>query len=374
MVKILHTADWHLGKMFNGMSLIDDQRYILRQIIEIVRAEEIDAIIIAGDLYDRAIPTTEAVTLLNDTLYELNVLRRIPIFAISGNHDSPERLAFGTAWYEQNNLFLAGKLTDPVTSLIWHDIQFWLVPYHDAYMARQVFQDDSIKSFNDAMARIVDTIKPQQDASKLQILVGHTFATGGIPSDSERTLSVGNVDRVALETFAPFNYVALGHLHHANALSHPKIQYSGSPLKYSFSESKDQKSVNIIEIANKRIVNVRKHPLKPMRDVRIIEGYFQDLLDNPQGSREDFLQINLLDEGTLLDPIGRLREVYPNILHLERVRHHMFGEQPERFEEIIKKDDRALFAQFFEFTQGKPLTELQEELVAATLEKVMKGE
>ena len=373
MVKILHTADWHLAKILNGKSLLDDQRYILRQIIELTRAEEIDAIIIAGDLYDRSIPPTEAVTLLNDTLYELNVLRKIPIFAISGNHDSAERLAFGSAWYEQNKLFLTSKLTNLIMPIEWNNIQFWLIPYHDALTARAVLQDENIKSFDDAMQQIIAKIKEQQDPDKMQMLVGHTFVAGGVPSDSERVLSVGNVDRVAVDTLADFDYVALGHLHHANALSHPKIQYSGSPLKYSFSEAKDNKSVNIIEIANNKVVNIKKHPLKPMRDLRIIEGYLDELIAHPVEQNEDYLQINLLDEGALIDPIGKLRKIYPNILHLERAKKKLPTAQVEKFEDIIKKDDSELFSQFFQFTKGKNLTTEQQAIIKTAFTKV-KGE
>lgn len=367
MVKILHTADWHLGKILNGKSLLDDQKYILRQLIEIVREEEIDAIIIAGDLYDRSIPSTEAVTLLNDTLYELNVVLKIPVFAISGNHDSAERLSFGSAWYEQNNLFISGSLANSLMPIEWHDIQFWLVPYHDALMARDCFQAEEIKSFDEAMAYITNKIRATQKPDKMQILIGHTFVAGGVPSDSERVLSVGNVERVATDTLAGFDYVALGHLHHVNALTHPKIQYSGSPLKYSFSEVDDIKSVNIIEIANKKVVNIRKYTLQPMRDVRVVTGYLEQLLNNPEGNQDDYLQVNLLDEGALVEPMRKLRQVYPNILHLERVKRDLTMIQAEKFEDIIKKDDADLFAQFFEFTKGKQLNEEQQNLIKETL-------
>lgn len=240
-MKFLHTADLHLGKIVSGVSMLDDQRYILKEITRIIEAEQVDAIIIAGDLYDRSVPPTSAVTLLNDTLYQWNVELGLPIFAIGGNHDSAERLNFGAAWYKHTHLFMAGKLSLPSSPVAFLDAEIWLVPFHEPALVRELSGDESIRSYEDAMQYLTSQIRSIHHPDKAQILVGHAFVAGGLPSDSERQLSVGNVDRVSTDAFHGFNYVALGHLHHPHAIHHPTIHYSGSPLKYSFSESSDQK-------------------------------------------------------------------------------------------------------------------------------------
>jgi len=372
-MKILHTADWHLGKIVHGASMLDEQKYILRQIIEIAKEEEIDAMIIAGDLYDRSIPSTEAIALLNDVLYELNVQRKIPIFAISGNHDSSERLAFGSAWYEQNKLFITAKLTADLTPINWRDSQFWLIPYHDTLTARAVLRDPNINSFDDAMQAIIAKIQPQQDKSKTQVLIGHAFVAGAEVSDSERALSVGNVERVATTNFAGFDYVALGHLHRPTALNHASIGYSGSPLKYSFSESLDTKSVRIVELAAGELLSVRTRELTPNHDLRKIAGHIDELLENKELHTTDYVQINLLDEGALLDPMGRLRKVFPNILHLERTKHQLGTVRTASFETVLKMEPALLFSEFFNYTTGKNITTKQAEIVKSTIEKTLKG-
>lgn len=373
-MKLLHTADWHLGKIINGISMIEDQKYIIRQIIEIAKKEEVDAIILAGDLYDRSIPPTDAVTLLNDTLYELNITLQIPIFAISGNHDSAERLSFGTNWYEKSRFYLAGKLLDGMIPIEFHDTQIWLVPYHDALTAKAVLHDSEIQTYNDAMAKIIEQITPQQDPTKAQILVGHAFVAGGVPSDSERVLSIGNVDRVAVDNFVGFDYVALGHLHHPNALNHPSVKYSGSPLKYSFSEVEDIKSINIVEFSNNKLIGVRPIQLTPLRDMRIIEGYLDNLLNTPEMHSEDYVQINLLDEGALIDPINKLRQVFPNIMHLERKKHTLSDVGYVQFTEVIQQDQVELFEQFFQYTKGKELTDNQKEMLIDIIEQAERGD
>ncbi|MGL5042319.1 MAG: exonuclease SbcCD subunit D [Culicoidibacterales bacterium] len=373
-MKLLHTADWHLGKIVNGVSMLDEQRYILRQIIEIAKQEEVDGIIIAGDLYDKSVPPTEAVKLLNDTLYELNVLRKIPIFAISGNHDSAERLSFGTAWYEQNNLYLAGKLTYDIMPVEWGDAQFWLVPYHDAITTRAIFKQDAIKTFDDAMKVVVDQIKLKQDPNKLQVFIGHAFIAGGIPTDSERQLSIGQVDRVAKDHFACFDYTALGHLHNPNALIMQKIGYSGSPLKYSFSEAKEVKSVRIIELNLGKEIDITIKALKPRNDMRIIEGLLADLLANPGVNPDDYLQVNLLDDGALVDPMGQLRQIFPNVLHLERRKHKLNLAVGEQFEDVMKADEKELFSRFFTLVSGKDMSKTQIDLIENVITSVKRGE
>ncbi|MBC6314666.1 exonuclease SbcCD subunit D [Listeria grandensis] len=372
-MKFLHTADWHLGKIVNGVSMLAEQRYILEQVAQIAEEEQVDGIVIAGDLYDRSVPPADAVTLLNDVLMRLNVTLGKPIFAISGNHDSAQRVNFGSAWYEKSGLHIQGELGGVWTPIEWEGAQVWLVPYHEPALVRAVFEHKSVHSFEDAMQAITAKIRTVWDPDKPQILVGHAFVAGGIPSDSERQLAIGNVDRVSTNCFDGFDYVALGHLHHPHAIHHPSIFYGGSPLKYSFSESKDKKSVRIVTLEGKVLQEVRERFLEPLHDLRIIEGYLEDLITTVEPGNEDFLQINLLDEGALIDPMGQLRAFYPNVLHLERVQEKLAEGSFERFEDVIKKDDLELFAQFFEHVSGKEMSEQQVEIMRETMDSVKGG-
>ncbi|MBC1434128.1 exonuclease SbcCD subunit D [Listeria rocourtiae] len=369
-MKFLHTADWHLGKVVNGVSMLVEQQYILKQIAQIAKEEQVDGIIIAGDLYDRSVPPADAVTLLNDALLELNVTFGKAVFAISGNHDSAERVNFGSAWYEKNGLHIQGTIDAIFSPIEWNGAQVWLVPYHEPAQVRAALEDKSVRSFEDAMQAVTAKIRTEWDSDKAQILVGHAFVAGGIPSDSERQLAIGNVDRVSTNCFDGFDYVALGHLHHPHAIHHPSIFYAGSPLKYSFSEAKDKKSVRIVRMNGKKLVEVREHLLEPLHDLRIIEGYLADLVSSVVPGNEDFLQINLLDEGALIDPIGQLRAFYPNVLHLERMQEKLTEGQFERFEDVVKKDDLELFGQFFEYVSGKAISERQVALMREAMNRV----
>lgn len=374
IMKLLHTADLHLGKIVSGVSMLEDQRYILKEITKIIEQEKVDGIIIAGDLYDRSIPPTSAVSLLNDTLYHWNVELKLPIYAISGNHDSAERLNFGSAWYKNTKLFMAGKLMKTIEPISLPEAEIWLVPYHEPALVRELLEDDEIRSYEDAMQAITKQIRSVWDASKAQILVGHAFVSGGIPSDSERQLSVGNVDRVSTNAFEGFQYVALGHLHHPHAITHPTIHYSGSPLKYSFSESADQKSVRIVSFSGSELTEVREVPLIPQKDMRIESGTLHDLTTHILDHPDDYLAIQLEDKGALMDPIGKLRPFYPNILHLERQKVEITSQNEEQFEELMKKEDIELFDQFFEHVRGEHLTEKQHDLMTEVFNEVRKEE
>ncbi|PXC94678.1 exonuclease SbcCD subunit D [Listeria monocytogenes] len=372
-MKFLHTADLHLGKIVSGVSMLAEQEYILAQITKIAEEEQVDALILAGDLYDRAVPPADAVKVLNDILVKWNVELGIPIFAISGNHDSAERLAFGSQWYESSKLYMKGKCTSQFEAISFMDAEVWLVPYHEPAIIREAFADNSIRSFEDAMQAVTKQIRSKWDTSKAQILVGHAFVSGGIPSDSERQLAIGNVDRVSTDCFDGFTYTALGHLHHPHAIRHPSIFYSGSPLKYSFSEANDHKSVRIVELEGKELVSVTERFLTLKHDMRIISGTLAELTENLVENPDDFFQVNLMDEGALIDPMGKLRQFYPNILHLERKKQTL-KETQDNFEEIMKKDDLELFGQFFEHVNGTELTETQKQKLADVFEQARKGD
>lgn len=320
-MKFIHTADWHLGKLVHGVYMTEDQRHFLNQFIDVVEEEKPDAVVIAGDLYDRSVPPTDAVELLNEILFKINVELNTPVVAIGGNHDSAERLSFGSSWYKQSKFYLSGKLSNDFKPIHINGVNFYQVPYAEPGLVRHLLNDDRVHSHDDAMKAIVSRIEKHLNPNEPNVLVGHAFVLGGSTSDSERTLSVGGSGCVHSSCFDPFSYTALGHLHSPDAIKHEKIRYSGSLLKYSFSEAKQEKSISIIEMKENGEFDLRTRSLKPQKDLREIEGHLDELMDPAfyeKQKLDDYLKITLFDEGALLDPINKLRQVYPNVLHLER--------------------------------------------------------
>ena len=320
-VKIIHTADWHLGKLVHGVYMTEQQRAVLNQFIELIAEEKPDAVIIAGDLYDRSVPPTEAVELLEETLFKINVELETPVLAISGNHDSAERLSFGSSWYRHSNLYINGKIEQSFEPIRLNGVNFYLVPFAEPGIVREFFDDQSIQSHDEAMRRVVAEIEAILDPNEPNILVGHAFVLGGKTSESERTLSVGGSGCVSADCFSPFAYTALGHLHSPDAIRHDTIRYAGSLLKYSFSEVNHRKSVSIIEMNENGSYEMTERSLEPPLDMREITGTIEELLDPTfyqSQKMDDYLKVTLLDEGALIDPINKLRQIYPNILHLER--------------------------------------------------------
>ncbi|WNS77283.1 exonuclease SbcCD subunit D [Bacillus sp. DTU_2020_1000418_1_SI_GHA_SEK_038] len=376
-MKFIHTADWHLGKLVHGIYMTEDQRYFLKQFVDLVAEEKPDAVVIAGDLYDRSVPPTEAVELLNDVLFKINVELNTPIVAIGGNHDSAERLSFGSSWYRKSQLYLSGKLDSNVHPIHIGGVNFYLVPYAEPGIVRQMFGDDTIHTHQDAMKAIIGKIEDTLNPNEANVLVGHAFVLGGKTSDSERTLSVGGSGCVGAELFEPFSYTALGHLHSPDALKHERIRYSGSLLKYSFSESKQEKSVSIIEMDEKGHFDLRVRKLSPQKDMREIEGFLDELMDPAfyeKQMAEDYLKIILHDEGALIDPINKLRQIYPNVLHLERKIHITDMKKKQFFTSVKeeKKTELELFQQFYQEMTTSEFTDDKKAVMTDVIEKALK--
>ena len=378
-MKFIHTADWHLGKLVHGVYMTEDQRFLLNQFIQLIEEEKPDAVVIAGDLYDRSIPPTDAVDLLDDILFKINVELKVPVVAISGNHDSAERLSFGSSWYRHSQFYLTGKLEKEIQPIHINGVNFYSVPYVEPGIVRQLWGDDSIHTHQDAMKAMIDHIEESLNVNEPNVFVGHAFVLGGATSDSERTLSVGGSGCVTADLFNAFSYTALGHLHSPDAIKHDKVKYSGSLLKYSFSEAKQNKSVSIIEMDEKGGFDLRYRSLTPKHDMREIEGYLEELLD-PQfyGNQkvDDYIKMTLLDEGALLDPIGKLRQVYPNVLHLERKIHlrDMKNKQNLHSLKEDKKSELELFEQFYSEMTTAEMTDEKRKVMSDVIEKVLKEE
>lgn len=308
-MKVMHLSDLHLGKIVLEQSMIEDQRYILDQINEIIENEKIETILISGDIYDKSIPPIEAVNMLDEFITNLQN-KNINILIISGNHDSKDRLGFGNKILEKNNIYIETTYSGKLKKVKIKDVNFYMLPFLKPSLVKPFFED--IESYDDAIRKII--LNEDINKNEKNIILVHQFVTSNseevIKSDSE-TVSLGGIDNVDVDIFKDFDYVAMGHIHRPQKLTRDTVRYSGSILKYSFSEANYNKSVPIIDTTN---FSVNLIPLKPLHDMKIIEGKLQDLLEN---SSNDYINAILLDDEELIDPIGELRKKYPNILKIE---------------------------------------------------------
>jgi exonuclease SbcD len=369
-MKLFHTADWHLGKLVQGIYMTEDQQYVLEQFIEDVKRERPDAIIIAGDLYDRAIPPTEAVELLNELLERLVLELRVPVFAIAGNHDSPDRIDFAVKLMERNGLYMCGQLRFPLKPIVMQDeygeVHMYLLPYADPSIVRHLLGQEHIRSHQEAMEAIVASIIADWDTNARHVLVAHAFVTpyGEAElnsSDAERPLAIGGAEYVSAELLKAFDYVALGHLHGAHHVGNSRIRYSGSPLKYSISEEKQQKGYLVVELG-KENVEVNKVGLVARRDMRRVIGNIAEIERHVRN--EDYVYVTLTDENPVLFPMEKIRAVYPNAMHVERqaAKLHMIDEDggAERASMLVKQELKPLelFAAFYGEVRGIEAYEL----------------
>lgn len=319
-MKFLHTADWHLGRIFHQLHLTGDQAYVLDQIVEIAIREKVDAVLVAGDLYDRAVPPPEAVALLDRIWERLIAEVDVPVIAIPGNHDSATRVGYGSKLLTQAGLHIIADFEAATRPISIGEVDIFALPFTEPAEVRAWSGNPEVRDHASALRICIDHMRPHFAPNRPRILVAHAFVAGERQeSESERPLSVGGAGTVPTDAFEDFDYVALGHLHAPQVVS-SRCLYSGSPLKYSFSEANDVKSVIIGEISSSNLVSPRLVPLSPRRDVRDIQGKLAELITAAPSDpkRNDYLRVLLTDEGALLNAIGRLREVYPNVMQLER--------------------------------------------------------
>ena len=373
-MKFIHLSDLHLGKRVYDFNLTEDQKYILKEILKVIDTENPDAVLIAGDIYDKSVPSTEAVELLDEFLYQLSG-RDLQVFLISGNHDSPERLAFASRLISRTGIHLSPVYNGAVEPIVLTDefgpVNVYLLPFVKPVHVRRFFPDENIESYNDALRTAVEAL--DIDRSERNILVTHQFVTGAIRSDSEE-ISVGGTDNVDAVVFDGFDYVALGHIHVPQNIGSERIRYCGTPLKYSFSEAKHQKSVTVIDIADKESILVRTVPLHPLRDMREIEGTYEELTYRPnyEGTdTDDYIHITLTDEEDIPDAIGKLRLIYPNLMSLDynNSRTRSAGMLSD-LEELQNKSPLVLFEEFYEQQNGRPMSEQQENFVRKIMENI----
>jgi exonuclease SbcD len=319
-MKFLHTADWHLGRLFHQVHLTGDQSHALDQIVRIAEEERVDVVIVAGDLYDRAVPPPEAVALLDRIWQRLTLELGIPVVAIPGNHDSATRIGYGAALLARAGLHLRADFESATRPIAIGGVDLFALPFAEPSEVRAWSSDPEVRDHASAMRACIGRMRPHFQAGRPRLLVAHAFVAGMHSSESERPLSVGGAGTVPADAFVDFDYVALGHLHAPQRVSDLCV-YSGSPLKYSFSESDDIKSVLVGEITDTGVVSPpRAIPIQPLRNVRSVEGSLALLLETGRTDpgRDDYLRVILTDDGALLNALGRLREIYPNVLQLER--------------------------------------------------------
>jgi len=343
---------------------LDDQCHVLRQIKNYAKTHDVDALIIAGDIFDRSVPPADAVEALDDFLDEITAELSIPIIMISGNHDSAERLGFGAGHMRQSGLHILNALHDVTTPVVIETesgpVHFYGIPYHDPVEVREAFACE-VSTYDEAHTYLVDQIKQVRVADVPAVLISHCFIDGAEESESERPLSIGGADRVSYQPLEDFDYVALGHLHGPQYKGKQHIRYSGSLLKYSFSEYKQKKGITLVELDDKSLVGTEHLPLKPQKDLRVIEGLLIDILEQAKTdtNNEDYLFVRLLDKQDILDPLGQLRKVYPNTLQLERTQFILSKGSQLIADVSLKRTEQQVFGDFFEQVIGHDLSEEQ---------------
>ena len=374
----MHLADLHLGKRVNGFSMMEDQEYILNRILEIMEEEQPDGLLIAGDVYDKTIPPAEAVRLMDDFLTAV-AAKHVPVFLISGNHDSAERLAFGHQLMQGSGIWISpvydGTIRHHTLEDRWGEVNIYLIPFLRPSVVRSFFPDVEIEDYTDALRTIIEDL--QVDTSRRNVVLAHQFVTaaGALPEtcDSEQ-LSVGGLDRVDGSVFSPFDYTALGHLHDPQRVGSETIRYAGSPLKYSFSELHQKKSVTVVELRAKGETEIRQIPLQPRREMIELRGTFEEILEEARKKGEpqtDYYHMILTDETDVVDALSRLREYYPNIMLLDydnrRTRSQKEVEQLNRVEE---RTPGELFAALYEQQNGQEMDSDRKEYLDGLIREI----
>ena len=374
-MKFIHLSDLHLGKRVNEFSMLEDQEYILTKIINIIDDQKPDGVIIAGDVYDKSVPSAEAVELFDDFLVKLST-RNLKVFVISGNHDSAERIAFGGRLMDKSGIYMSpvydGKI-EPITVVDnFGEVNIYMLPFVKPANVRRFYPESEISSYTDAIKTIIDDMSI--DESKRNILITHQFVTGASRTESE-DISVGGTDNVDASVFEKFDYVALGHIHRSQKCTSDYIRYSGTPLKYSFSEANDKKEVVILDIKGKGTIELSFVPLVPKRNMVEIKGKYDELtlksFYENTSYIEDYMHITLTDENDIPDVLTKLRVIYKNIMKLDydnqRTRHSV---EINGADNVERKSPFEHFGEFYEIQNGQALSKEQSEFMTEIIEQI----
>lgn len=379
-MKILHLGDLHLGKRVNEISMIEDQKFILDQIVTLVKEEKIDVILLCGDIYDKAIPTIEAIHLLDEFLEELSDLK-VKVLMISGNHDSSERLSFGRNLFKRSNLYIASQFNQEIEKITikedGYNINFYMLPFVKPAYINHVLKIQT-ETYEECFKHLMEQVKINEDETN--ILLAHQFVTVGKNSpelsDSE-TSSLGGIDNIDYRLFDAFDYVALGHIHKPQAMGREMVRYAGSILKYSFSEIHKDKQATILTISKNKQISLSHHLLKPLRDMREMECSLESLLKRKCeiGNEEDYMHVILTDEEQILDAIEKVRTVYPNVMQISfKNRRHMMQYETIQMKEnqIADQNPMELFEQFYKMQNHIDLDEKRAQMAISIFEEVIR--
>ncbi|PCF52869.1 exonuclease subunit SbcD [Staphylococcus delphini] len=316
-LKLIHTADWHLGKVLNGHSFLEDQQYVLKQLIEVLEHEQPDALIIAGDIYDTAYPSKYVIQLMEETIAKINLEMQIPIVIINGNHDGKERLRYGASWFRHNQLYITTEIEQFFEPVILGNVAIYTLPFFTLSEARE-YLEVPVEYYEEAVKKLVDQVRPQLNPAMTNILVGHFTLTGAPKSDSERDITIGTIEAVSPQFLLDFDAVMLGHIHHPFASQYQNVVYSGSLLQYSFSEVQQAKGVRLFHIEADQAMRQSFIPLKPARELEVVEANFDDIMNGrfKRKSDDSYFHFNVEQLTHVKDPMQKLKQIYPNTLSL----------------------------------------------------------
>ena len=382
-MRFIHTADWHLGRLFFGRHLTDDQAHVLDELVHLARDARAEAVVIAGDIYDRAVPPVEAVELFDDTLSRLLLDEKIKVLYIAGNHDSAARLGFGSRLLAGGGVFVAGQLQADAAPIVLDDahgkVAFSLLPYMEPATVRFAYGEaaEELAGFDEATSFAVARAAALVPEGCRSVAVAHAFIAGGASSESERPLSVGGSDSVSSACFAPFSYTALGHLHAPQQAGAANIRYAGSLMKYSFSEAGQRKGATIVDLAADGSVMIEEAALAAPHDLQVVRGTLQKILEDREcfPKSEDYTAVELMDKGPVLDAHGKLSRIYPNVLQVTRPGlMEQAGALREQGRKKLERPDDVLFGEFFADMTGEMLDEAQKKELFDVLEELLREE
>lgn len=387
-MKIFHMGDWHIGKLVNGFYMTEDQEFIIEKIYEAIKKEKPDVVVIAGDLYDRSVPPVHAVELLNKTMKKIVKDLNTKVIALAGNHDSNERVEFASSLLCDSGLYIVGNLKRKIDKIVLEDeygkVNFYPIPYADVPVVRDLFEDENIKTHDLAMQKIISEILNDFNEDERNIAVAHGYVTqmkednfeALEESDSEKPLSIGGTEYINSKHFEKFNYTALGHLHGPQKVGSDKIRYSGSLMKYSFSEVNQKKGITIVDIDENGDVDIEIYNLKPRRDFRVKTGTLEEIIkgfDNSSENYEDYIKVILKDKGELLDPMAKLRSIYPNVMELTREERVSRNSSRNVATNIKEKSKITLFKNFYEDIMDECCSEQEINVIEKIIEASEKG-
>ncbi|EMH2941108.1 exonuclease SbcCD subunit D [Vibrio parahaemolyticus] len=374
-MKFIHTSDWHLGRQFHNVSLLEDQQAVLEQLIQYIENNPVDAVIVAGDVYDRSVPPTIAIELLNRVVKRICGELNTPMILISGNHDGAERLGFGSEQMKRSGLHIISNFEDMLTPVVIETkaaghVAFYGMPYNDPEQVRYVYKEP-VSTHDEAHKLLAEKITEQFQSEYRNILISHCFVDGAIESESERPLSIGGSDRVSHEHFLNFDYVALGHLHQPQKKGEEYIRYSGSLMKYSFGEQNQKKGFTLVEIGKDGFIGAEHIELTAPHEMRIVEGELEQILEwgKTDPKNEDYLLVRLMDKHAILHPMEKLRTVYPNVLHLEKPG-MLIGVEQEMAQAKLARSEIDMFKDFFAEAQDSELSNEQEQAISDIIKQL----